>query len=99
MEFQYKSEDKITIKTDGHVEIDLYKGVNDFYLYVDGMEFYRPTESLDSLFVFVKEGIYSLRDIWREAEHQFDGIIEEVKREQDQYNDDVRFDYNWATRM
>lgn len=117
MEFKYKNEDTISIKTDQHNEITYSEFSRETYnpktkgfsnqrheiLSIDGeIELERGTELNHGLFVSVGNKIVNLSEVWAEASNQFDEIMaeaEQERQEEEQYRDDVRFDYNWAIKI
>lgn len=96
MEFKYKNEDSIESKCDNHQRITLYKGINEFYLYVDDIEFELSSENLHGLFVVINKEFKSLRDVYFEAEDQFEKIMGEAKQElleEEEHQRQLRADY------
>lgn len=85
LDFTYKKNDMLEIKTNQGMEIyfSFDKGEIEL-LGFDGTEFTPEEELLGSLFVSIGDEMINLVDLCNRASYQFDSIVADVEEEQDE---------------
>lgn len=75
MKFEYKSDNKIALKTNNHLDIEYYKSGASEALYIDGHEFTSDEEICKGLFVVIDGEFKDLLDVFSQGGDQFKEIM------------------------